>query len=85
MTQTNKRLLIAILILALLPQALYFVGVPRSIWLAAVVFGLNLLVCLYGATRPGYRIAWLVYAAASVISLIFFGVVSPISLLLAFA
>ncbi len=84
MTQTNRRLLIAIIILALIPQALRFIGITSPMWLIWSLFALNLLISFYGAKKSKHPMGWLVYAAASVISLFLFGMVSPISLFLLF-
>ncbi|MCQ2006431.1 hypothetical protein [Rhizobium sp. NRK18] len=78
----NKHLLIVLVILAFLPQALYFVGMPRSFWLGATFLALNLIVSAYGAIERQYRPAWVIYGASCIVTFALSGMASPISLLL---
>lgn len=76
--------LLLILLLGVVPQIAWWMANFRHPGFATVIFALNLALCGLGARTGRFRPFWIAYAAACVLSLVLFGMTSPISLLLAF-
>jgi hypothetical protein len=75
----QRLLLISTLLLGLAPFALRLTGGIFHPGVGMLIFGLNVLVCIFGATTR-YRLFWIAYGIACVAVLAFFGMSSPLAL-----
>ncbi len=75
----QRLLLISVLLLGLAPLALRLAGGVFHPGIGVLIFGLNVLVCILGATTR-YRLAWIAYGIGCVAVLVVFGMSSPLAL-----
>ncbi len=75
----QRLLLISALLLGMAPFALRLAGGIFHPGVGVLIFGLNVLVCIFGAATR-YRLLWIAYGIGCVAVLVFFGMSSPLAL-----
>lgn len=75
----QRLLVISALLLGLTPFTLRLIEGGFHPGVGMLIFGLNVLVCILGATTR-YRLFWIAYGIGCIAVLVFFGASSPLAL-----